>query len=242
MLNILDKTDTEIKNDVLSELKYEPSIKVTDIGVLVKDGIVTLTGYTTSFSDKLAAVHAVKRVAGVLAIADDIELHIPDANHRTDGEIAAAAAHQIEWSTTIPKETIDITIRNGWVILEGEVEWWYQKNAAEVAVRNLSGVHGVSNSISIKSTDKIPAVGMDIEAAFNRNAMLDASKIRVEIVGSKVILHGTVRTLAQREEAERIAWAAQGVFSVEDHLAVKWYPTWHCDRSPLQSPCQLRGF
>ena len=223
MINTFDKTDTEIKTDVLSELKYDPSLKVTEIGVLVKDGTVTLNGYATSFDEKLAAVHAVKRVAGVVAIADDIELHIPDANHRTDGEIAAAAAHKIEWATTIPKGTVEIVVRNGWIILEGEVEWWYQKNAAETVVRSISGVRGVSSSISIKPTDKIAAVGMGIEAAIERNAMLDASKIRVEIVGSKVILHGTVRTLAQREEAERIAWAAQGVFSVEDHLAVKWY-------------------
>jgi osmotically-inducible protein OsmY len=225
MINVLDKTDTEIKTDVLSELKYDPSLKVTEIGVLVTDGTVTLTGYATSFDEKLAAVQAVKRVAGVIAIADDIELHIPNSNHRDDGEIAAAAAHKIGWSTTIPKGAIDITVRNGWIILEGEVEWWYQKNAAETVVRHLSGVRGMSNSISIKSTDKIPAVGMDIEAAIDRNAMLDASKIRVEIFGSKVVLHGTVRTLAQREEAERIAWAAQGVFSVEDHLAVKWHPS-----------------
>ena len=222
MLNTLDKTDTEIKTDVLSELKYDPSLKVTEIGVLVTDGIVTLNGYTTSFDEKLAAVHAVKRVAGVLAIADDIELHIPDANHRTDGEIAAAAAHKIAWATTIPTGTVEITVRNGWIILEGEVEWWYQKNAAETVVRHLSGVHGVSSSIRVQPTDKIPAVGMGIEAAFDRNAMLDASKIRVEIAGSKVILHGTVRTLAQREEAERIAWAAEGVCSVEDHLTVQW--------------------
>jgi osmotically-inducible protein OsmY len=227
MINVLDKTDTEIKTDVLSELKYDPSLKVTEIGVLVTDGVVTLNGYATSFDEKLAAVQAVKRVAGVVAIADDIELHIPDINHRTDGEIAAAAAHKMAWATTIPTGTVQITVRNGWIILEGEVEWWYQKNAAETVVRSIAGVHGVSSSISIKPTDKIPAVGMDIEAAIDRNAMLDASKIRVEIVGSKVILHGTVRTLAQREEAERIAWAAQGVFSVEDHLAVKWYPSGH---------------
>jgi osmotically-inducible protein OsmY len=223
MLNTFDKTDTEIKTDVLSELKYDPSLKVTDIGVLVTDGTVTLNGYTTSFDKKLAAVHAVKRVAGVVAIADDIQLRIPDVNHRTDGEIAAATAHQITWSTTIPKGTVEITVRNGWVILEGEVEWWYQKNAAELVVQHLSGVYGVSNSISIKSIDKIPPVGMDIEAAIARNAMLDASKIRVEIVGSKVILHGTVQRMTQREEAERIAWATEGVFSVEDHLAVQWY-------------------
>jgi BON domain len=117
MINTLDKTDTEIKTDVLSELKYDPSLKVTEIGVLVTDGVVTLNGYATSFAEKLAAVHAVKRVAGVVAIADDIELHIPDANHRTDGEIAAAAAHKIEWSTTIPTRTVEITVRNGWIIL-----------------------------------------------------------------------------------------------------------------------------
>jgi osmotically-inducible protein OsmY len=223
MLNILDKTDTEIKTDVLSELKYDPSLKVAEIGVLVKDGVVTLNGYTTSFDKKLAAVHAVKRVAGVVAIADDIELRIPDVNHRTDGEIAAAVAHKIAWSTTIPKGTVEITVRNGWVILEGEVEWRYQKYAAETLVRPLLGVYGVSNSISIKSNGKIPPVGMGIEAAIDRNALLDASKIRVEIVGHKVILHGTVQRLVQREEAERIAWATEGVFAVEDHLAVKCY-------------------
>jgi osmotically-inducible protein OsmY len=222
MINVLDKTDTEIKNDVLSELKYDPSLKVTEIGVLVTDGIVTLNGYTTSFDEKLAAAHAVKRVAGVVAIADDIELHIPDANHRTDGEIAAAAAHKIAWSTTIPKGTVEITVRNGWIILEGEVEWWYQKNAAETVVRSIVGVHGVSSSISIKPTDKIPAVGMGIEAAIDRNALLDAKQIRIEIDGSKVMLHGKVRTLAEREEAERVAWAAKGVCSVDNHLAVKW--------------------
>lgn len=222
MLNILDKTDTEIKNDVLSELKYEPSLKVTDIGVLVKEGTVTLNGSVTNYHEKLAAVHAVKRVAGVVAIADDIEVILPESPYHSDGDIAAAAAHKLEWSTTIPKGTVIPTVHNGWISLDGEVEWWYQKNAATTVLRHLFGIKGVSNSIVIKPTHQIPAVGMDIEAALNRNAMLDTSKIRVEIVGSKAILHGTVRTLAQREEAERIAWAAKGVFSVENHLAVKW--------------------
>jgi VCBS repeat-containing protein len=222
MINILDKTDTEIKTDVLSEIKYEPSLKVTDIGVLVKDGTVTLNGSVTNYHEKLVAVHAVKRVAGVVAIADDIEVILPDSPYHSDGDIAAAAAHKLEWSTTIPKGTVIPTVHNGWISLEGEVEWWYQQDAAETVVQHLAGVRGVSNSLRVQSTDKIPAVGMGIEAAIDRNAMLDASKIRVEIVGNKVILHGTVRTLAQREEAERIAWAAKGVFSVEDHLAVKW--------------------
>jgi VCBS repeat-containing protein len=222
MIKVLDKTDTEIKNDVLSELKYEPSIKVTDIGVLVKDGTVTLNGSVTNYHEKLIAVHAVKRVAGVVAIADDIEVILPTSPYHSDGDIAAAAAHKLEWSTTIPKGTVIPTVHNGWISLDGEVEWWYQKDAATTVLQHLFGIKGVSNSLTIKATDKIPAVGMDIEAALNRNAMLDTSKIRVEISGSKVILHGTVRTLAQREESERIAWAAKGVRSVEDHLAVKW--------------------
>jgi VCBS repeat-containing protein len=158
MINILDKTDTEIKTDVLSELKYEPNIKVTDIGVLVKDGTVTLNGSVTNYHEKLVAVHAVKRVAGVVAIADDIEVILPDSPYRSDGDIAAAAAHKLEWSTTIPKGTVIPTVHNGWISLEGEVEWWYQQDAAETAVQHLAGVRGVSNSLRVQSTDKIPAV------------------------------------------------------------------------------------
>jgi osmotically-inducible protein OsmY len=222
MLNTFDKTDTEIKTDVLSELRYDPSLKVTDIGVLVKDGTVTLNGYTTSFDKKLAAVHAVKRVAGVVAIADDIELKIPDINYRTDGEIAATAAHEIAWSTTIPKGTVEITVRNGWVILEGEMELWFQKNAAADLVKQMAGVKGVTNSISISSKVTKKEVETDIKSAFKRSAMLDAQHIRVETSGNNVTLHGQVRNYSEYDEAERVAWSEAGVSSVDNRLQVNW--------------------
>ena len=222
MTYTIEKTDTELKADVLSELKYEPSVKVTDIGVLVKDGTVTLNGYATSYSEKSAVVDAVKRVAGVKAIADDIEVNLPGSLHRTDGYIAAAAATQIDWSTTIPAETVNITVREGWITIDGEVEWWQQKNAAEDVVRHLSGVKGVSNLISIKPKLTATAVETAIKAAFKRNALLDANKIQVETSTNKVTLRGDVRNFAELEEAERVAWAAPGVFSVDNQLTVKW--------------------
>ena len=214
MIAILEKTDAELKTDVLSELKYEPGVEVTDIGVLAKDGTVTLNGYATSYMEKGEAVRAVKRVAGVKAIADDIEVKLPGSLRRTDGDIAAAAASQIDWSTTIPAETVGITVREGWITLDGEVEWWRQKNAAENVVQHLSGVRGVSNLLSIKPKLTATTVETAIKAAFKRNALLDANKIHVEASANKVILRGNVRNFAELEEAERVAWAAPGVFSV----------------------------
>jgi osmotically-inducible protein OsmY len=151
MQRTIEKTDTELQNDVMSELKYDPSVKVSDIGVLAKNGTVTLNGYATSYSEKWEAVHATKRVAGVKAIADD----------RTDTDIAAAAINQIEWSTTIPNGTVQATVRHGWITLDGEVEWWYQKNAAGSLVKQMAGVKGVTNSISIspKVTKKEDSLG-----------------------------------------------------------------------------------
>jgi osmotically-inducible protein OsmY len=222
MNNTIEKTDTELKTDVLSELKYEPSVKVTDIGVLVKDGTVTLNGYATSYVEKREAVQAAKRVAGVKAIADDIEVNLPGSLHRTDGDIAAAAASQIDWSTTIPVETVEITVREGWVTLAGEVEWWQQKNAAENVVQNLLGVKGVSNLILIKPKLTKAEVEQAIQSAFKRSALLDANKIQVETSGNEVILRGNVQNFAELEEAERIAWAAPGVLSVDNQITVKW--------------------
>lgn len=222
MKTSVEKSDSEIKSDVLSELKWEPSVKVTDIGVLVKDGAVTLNGFATSYAEKWDAVRATKRVAGVRAIADDIEVKLPDSFRRTDGDIAAAAANQIKWSTTIPSGAAQITVREGWISLEGEVEWWYQKNAAQDAVQYLTGVKGVNNLITIKS--KLSAVNVkdSIESAFERSALLDAEKIQVETSGSKITLRGKVRNYAERDEAERVAWAAPGVWSVDNQIDVKW--------------------
>lgn len=222
MNSTIEKTDAELKTDVLSELKYEPSVKITDIGVLVKDGTVTLNGYATSYVEKGEAVRAVKRIAGVKAIADDIEVNLPGSLHRTDGDIAAAAASQIDWSTTIPLGTIDITVREGWITLEGEVEWWQQKIAAGNVVHYLSGVKGVSNLISLKPKLTTTEVEKAIESAFKRNALLDANKVHVETSGNEVILRGNVRNFTELEEAERVAWAAPGVFSVDNQITVKW--------------------
>ena len=223
MISSVEKTDTEIKSDVLAELKYEPSVKVTDIGVLVKDGTVTLNGFATNYGEKWQAVTAAKRVAGVRAIADDIKVKLWDSFVRTDGEIAAAAADQIKWSTSIPAGAVKVTLRDGWITLEGEVGWWYEKNAAGDAVKDLTGVLGVSNQITIKPKPSSANIESDIESAFERNALLDASKIKVETSGNEVTLRGKVRNYSEREEAERVAWAAAGVSSVDDQLDIEWF-------------------
>lgn len=222
MKNNMEKTDRELQADVLAELKYEPSVTITDIGVSVKDGTVTLNGCATTYSEKQGAVRSAKRVAGVRAIADDIEVKLPFSLHRTDGEIATAAANQIEFCWTVPTKTVQVTVREGWITLEGQVEWGYQKDAAENAVRNLSGVRGVSNSISIKPKLTPAKVETAIKAAFERNALVDAERIHAETSGNKVVLRGKVPNYAEREEAERVAWAAPGVFSVDNQLRVEW--------------------
>jgi osmotically-inducible protein OsmY len=218
----MDKTDAELKNDVLSQLKYEPSVKATEIGVLVKDGTVTLNGEVLTYFEKWDAVRAAERVAGVRAIADDIRVNVPGAMRQNDGDIASAAAKQIGWSSMIPAETVKVLVRDGWITLEGEVEHWYQKSAAENVVRYLAGVNGVTNLISLKTGPTPTGIESDIKSAYARSALVDANKIRAEISGSKVILHGKVRNHAEREEAERVAWAAPGVHAVENLLAVNW--------------------
>lgn len=221
MKSNLKKSDGELKDDVLAELKYEPCVNVTDIGVLVNGGTVTLNGYATSYGEKWYAVRAAKRVAGVKAIADDIEVKLPASQRRTDGDIATAAANQINWSsTTIPPKDISVTVRDGCLNLEGEVEWWNQKMAAENAVRHLPGVKTVSNLISIKPRLAPVDAKTAIKAAFERHALLDASGIEVETTGNKVVLRGTVRNYTELEEAERAAWAASGVVSVDNQLEV----------------------
>jgi osmotically-inducible protein OsmY len=222
MQRTIEKTDTELQKDVMSELKYDPSVKVSDIGVLAKNGTVTLNGYATSYSEKWEAVHATKRVAGVKAIADDIEIQLPASYHRTDTDIAAAAINQIEWSTTIPNGTVQATVRDGWITLDGEVEWWYQKNAAGSLVKQMAGVKGVTNSISISPKVTKYEVETDIKSAFKRSAMLDAQHIRVETSGNNVILHGQVRNYSEYDEAERVAWSEAGVSSVDNRLEVDW--------------------
>lgn len=222
MLNTLDKTDTELQDDVLSELSYEPSVNVTDIGALVENGTVTLNGCATSYVEKWAAVNAVKRVNGVQAIIDEIKVNIPDAYYRTDEDITQAVIDRIAWSTIIPSDVVEVIVNDGWVSLAGEVEWWYQQNAAVDLVQQMMGVTGVSNGISVQSKAVKMAIEEDINSALKRSAIVDVNRIQVESENNKVVLRGDVRSFAARDEAERIAWSEPGVWSVDNHLGVNW--------------------
>jgi osmotically-inducible protein OsmY len=217
------KSDDELKIDVLAELEFDPSVKVSDIGVLVSDGTVTLNGYATSFGERFAAVRSAKRVAGVKAIADDIEVRLPNSSLHSDGDIASAAIHQINYNTTIPKGVAQVVVRGGWITLQGEFEWWHEKNAVESAVHHLAGVKGVTNLITLKSPIAPEDLELIIKAALERSAHLNADRIQVEGSGGKVILLGKVESYAQREEAEQIAWRASGVCSVDNQLEVEWF-------------------
>ena len=225
------KTDAELKKDILEELLYDPGVNVAEIGVLVKDGTVTLNGNVSSYSEKLNAVQATKRIAGVTAIADDIEVKLPESHRRTDGDIAAAAANQIKWSTTIPSGAVEVTVRDGWVTLEGKVEAWYQRLAAENVVKRLAGVKDVTNLVTITPKPVQAQIATSIKSAFERNALLDAGKIQVETSGSTVTLRGKVRNHAEKDEAERVAWTAPGVESVKNKLKVAW--PWDLEESGI---------
>jgi osmotically-inducible protein OsmY len=215
------KTDLELKKDILAELAYEPSINAADIGVSVKQGGVLLNGSVSSYAAKLAAAHAAKRVAGVKGVADEVVVHLPDSSRRTDDEIAAAAVKSIDWTITVPTGAVTVMVRDGWLTLEGVVEWAHQKNAAEEAVQRLPGVKGINNLIIIRPKQPTPSdVNTAIKAAFERHALLDAGKITVETSGSKVVLRGTLGSCLEREEAERAARSAPGVSEVENHIII----------------------
>lgn len=217
------KTDEQIKNDVLAELRYEPSVKVTDVGVLVKSGVVTLNGCTSSHGEKWHALLAAKRVSGVKSIVDEMKVAIPEAHRRPDAEIATAAGHQLDWSTTIPKGSAKVTAHDGWLTLTGEVEWQYQKSAAADVLQHMVGVKGITNLIAIKPLISATDVEKAIRSAFERNAVLDAKKIEVETAGSKVTLRGKLANSNERDEAERVAWAAPGVLTVDNQITLEWW-------------------
>ena len=214
------KSDRDIERDVREELQWDPDLDATDIAVSVRDGVVTLTGFVKSYTDKYEAEAAAKRVAGVSAVANDLEVRIPNVDERPDPEIARDAVSAIKSQLPISSEHIKVVVKNGWVTLEGQVEWQYQKNTAENAVRRIKGVKGVSNLIVLKPSAEPTEIKSKIMEAFKRNAELDANRIQVEANGSEVILKGTVRSWVEREEAERVAWSAPGVTRVEDRIVV----------------------
>jgi osmotically-inducible protein OsmY len=212
------RSDEAIREDVLFEFKWDPKIKSNDIAVAVKDGVVTLSGFVSSFWELDAAEKAAKRVYGVRAVANDLEVKL--FWQRTDPEIARDAIRVLESHVSIPSDQIKVTVKNGNVRLEGTVDWEYQKNLAQSAVKKLRGVTGVVNKIEVKPRVSPSDVQEKIEEALRRSAELDARRIRVEVDGTEVKLHGTVRSWAERQEAERAAWSAPGTTKVENHITV----------------------
>jgi osmotically-inducible protein OsmY len=214
------KSDSELKRDVQNELTWEPSVNEAHIGVTVKDGVVTLTGHTPSYAEKYGAERAAKRVYGVKAVADELDVKLPGSAKRTDEDIARACVNALAANYSVPDEKIKLVVNNGRVTLEGEVEWQYQSEAAMNTVRYLTGVTGVSNNIAIKARASSIDVKDKIKAAFHRSAEIDARRVDVEVQDGQVILHGSVRSWAEREEAQQAAWAAPGVSAVDNQIAV----------------------
>jgi osmotically-inducible protein OsmY len=215
-------SDNQLQRDVQDELRDEPSVDASQIGVAARGGIVTLTGSVPSYAEKLAAEEAAKRVYGVSGVADEIQVRLHDGSVRDDTDIAKAALQALRWNTLVPDEQIQVTVDKGWVTLEGALDWQYQRAAAESAVRALTGVKGVINSVRIKPRALVkPAdVKQKIFEAFRRNAELEARRIGVDAREGKVVLHGNVHDWAEAAEAQRAAWAVPGVAEVENRLFV----------------------
>ncbi len=212
--------DDKIRRRVMEELEYDPSVRPADIGVSVENGIVTLSGHVATYAEKLAAEAAARRVRGVRGIAEEIEVRYPEEKKQADDEIAERALKIIAWYTTVPDDAIQVKVEKGMVTLTGDVQWQYQKIAAEDAVHRLSGVMAVVNNIKVTQPIETADVQGRIEGAFQRNAEIEAGNIQVRVEGKKVILNGRVHSWTERVAAERAAWSALGVEAVENHLTL----------------------
>jgi len=215
------KNDIQIQQDILEQFKWEPQLHAAEIGVAVKNGIVTLSGIVNTFWEKIAAEDAAKKIAGVKAIAENIQVGTSPSFRKTDAEIAEAVIFALKWNTTIPDEKIKVRVEQGIVSLNGEVEWDYQRSAASYAVEKLSGVRQINNYITIKPLIKPNNIKQKIVSAFIRSATIDSEKISVITDDTKVILNGTVRSFSEREDAEKAAWSAPGVTEVENNLVME---------------------
>ncbi|MEO3744361.1 BON domain-containing protein [Plantactinospora sp. B5E13] len=216
------RRDTEIQHDVLAELAWDARVRASEIGVSVAAGVATLSGWVDSYAKKWAAERTTHRIRGVRAVANDIIVRLPGDAERTDTDIATAASRALEWDAYVPVEKLDVTVANGWLTLRGEVAQGFQKRAAERAVRRLTGVRGVTNLITVRPVGGVLAAELerDVRNALARRAGLDAELIDVEVAGGTVVLSGEVRSWKERDEAERVAWAAPGVGDVEVRLSL----------------------
>ena len=219
-MNVM-RADSQIQKDVMDELKWSPYLNSSEIGVAVKNGIVTLSGITDTYSKKLAAERAAKRIAGVKAVAMDIQVGISPTFRKTDAEIAAAVMNALKWRSDVQEDKIQVKVEDGAVKLEGEVEWEFQRATATKAVENLNGVQSVINMVRVRPRTTPADIMQKINSAFHRSATIDAGKIRADVMGSKVILKGMVRSLAEKEDAERAAWFAPGIVSVDNQLQIE---------------------
>jgi osmotically-inducible protein OsmY len=214
------KSDTQLQHDVMAELKWEPSVDATHIGVTAADGVVTLTGHVSSFGEKWHAEAAAQRVAGVNALAVELKVSLGDPSARNDADIAAAVENTLMWTTCLPRDAVKVMVEGGWVTLTGEVDWEYQRQAAAGSVRYLVGVKDLSNQIALRPKLSSIDVKADIEAALLRRAKGEAQNIAVEVHGNTVTLTGTVHSWSERDLATHSAWGTSGVRQVFDQMRV----------------------
>ena len=218
------KSDADIQKDVMDQLKWEPFLKASEIGVAVKNGIVTLTGQVDSYLKKMAAERATRNVYGVRAIAEDIQIGVSPAFKKTDMEIADAVLNALKWHSAVPEEGIRVKVENGVVTLEGEADWDYQRSSANNAIENIVGVKDIHNNITVRARITQDDLKQKISAAFHRSATIDARSITVEITGNKAVLKGHVRSYAEKEDAKKAALAAPGITSVDNKLDIEYEP------------------
>lgn len=216
----MSKTDSALKVQVVDELAWDAAIKEAGVGVAVKDGVVTLTGHLDTYAEKEAAVRAVRRVAGVKAIAVEIDVKLSPSHQRSDTDIAQSIEVALKWNTAIPADSVRVTVDHGWVTLQGEVDWNFQRVSAENAVRPLMGVVGISNELKLKPKAKVADLSRRIEDALRRQALREAQQIHITVSGDTVKLTGTVHSWQERQAAQGVAWSAPGVRSVVNELQV----------------------